>query len=149
MRGSTLFGKEKNMQSLQQQLEGLDELTSARLGAPVSLQPIPGGIPVVQVVVGGREELPIFVTASDAQILCICYLWRDEEIIPEKRLSLLELMMDLNPSIPLSSFGRVEGHHVLFGALARDARVEDIVSDVVALSDNALDALEALAEYLR
>jgi uncharacterized protein YjfI (DUF2170 family) len=136
------------MQALQKQVDGLDELISARLGALVSLQPIPGAAPVIQVVIGGREELPIFITASDAQILCICYLWRDEEIIAEKRLELLELMMDLNPAIPLSSFGRVEGRHVLFGALARDSRVEDIASDVAALSDNALDALEALAEYL-
>ncbi|MDR2164424.1 MAG: YjfI family protein [Zoogloeaceae bacterium] len=137
------------MQTLQKRLEGLDVLIGARLsGAPVSLQPIPGTIPVAQVVIGGREELPIFITASDAQILCICYLWHDTEIVPEKRLELLETMLDLNPAIPLSSFGRVEGRHVLFGALSRDARAEDIADDVATLSDNALDALEALSPYL-
>jgi uncharacterized protein YjfI (DUF2170 family) len=137
------------MQSLQKQIEGLDVLIGARLGgSPVSLQPIPGSVPVIQAVIGGREELPIFITASDDQILCICYLWSDAEIIPEKRLELLETLMDLNPAIPLSAFGRVEGRYVLFGALSRDARGDDIASDVAALSDNALDALEALAEYL-
>ncbi|MDR0777166.1 MAG: YjfI family protein [Azonexus sp.] len=137
------------MQSLQKRLEGLDALLEARLfDVPVSLQPIPGEVPVVQVVIGGREELPIFITASPDQILCICYLWRDAEIRPEKRLELLELMLDLNPAIPLSSFGRVEGCHVLFGALSANARREAIADDIVALSDNALDALEALAEYL-
>ena len=51
-------------------------------------------------------------------------------------------------SIPLSAFGRVDDRYVLFGALGRDARVEDIAEDVAALSDNAIDALEALSGYL-
>jgi uncharacterized protein YjfI (DUF2170 family) len=137
------------MKALQKRIDGLDAQISERLGgATVSLQPIPGEIPVVQVVIGGRDELPIFITASNDQILCICYLWTEAEIIPEKRLELLELLVDLNPSIPLSSFGRVEDRYVLFGALSRDSRVNDIADDVATLSDNALDALDALAEYL-
>ncbi|MDR0716364.1 MAG: YjfI family protein [Azoarcus sp.] len=137
------------MKSLQERLGGLDMVLSARLGgASVSLQPMPGEIPVIQTVIGGREELPIFITASDAQVLCICYLWQDDEIVPEKRLELLELLLDLNPAIPLSSFGKVEGRYVLFGALSRDARIDDIASDIVALSDNAIDALDALSSYL-
>ncbi|MDR2031176.1 MAG: YjfI family protein [Azoarcus sp.] len=137
------------MKSLQERLGGLDTLLSARLGgASVSLQPIPGEIPVIQTVIGGREELPIFVTVSDEQVLCICYLWKENEIVPGKRQELLELLLDLNPAIPLSSFGKVEGRYVLFGALSRDARIDDIASDIVALSDNAIDALDALSGYL-
>ncbi|MDR1351061.1 MAG: YjfI family protein [Zoogloeaceae bacterium] len=137
------------MDSLQERIEGLDALIGARLGgATVNLQPIPGEVPVVQAVIGGRDELPIFVTAADEQILCICYLWTEAEIVPEKRLELLELLLNLNPSIPLSSFGRVDDRYVLFGALSRDARVDDIADDVATLSDNALDALNALSGYL-
>lgn len=137
------------MKSLQERIEGLDAVLGARLGGvSVSLQPIPGEIPVIQAVIGGREELPIFVTASADQVLCLCYLWKDEEIVPEKRQELLELLLDLNPAIPLSAFGRVEGRYVLFGSLANDARVDDIASDIVALSDNAIDALDALSDYL-
>jgi uncharacterized protein YjfI (DUF2170 family) len=138
------------MDSLQERINGLDALIGARLGGvTVSLQPIPGEVPVIQVVIGGRDELPIFVTASENQILCICYLWGEAEILPGKRVALLELLLDLNPSIPLSSFGRVDDRYVLFGALSRDARIDDIADDVATLSDNALDALEALAEYLQ
>lgn len=138
------------MKPLQERLEGLESVLGARLGgAPVSLQPIPGEIPVIQAVIGGREELPIFITASAEQTLCICYLWTDEEIIPEKRLELLELLMDLNPAIPLSAFGRIEGRYVLYGALAHDASIVDIAGDIAALSDNALDALDALSVYLQ
>lgn len=135
---------------LKDQLQGLDVIASNWLGdLAVHLQPIPGAVPVIQVSIEGREELPIFVTCSESQILCMCYLWDDEEVLPERRTELLETLLDLNPSVPLSSFGRVGNRYVLFGALARDARTEDIAQDIAALSDNALDALDALSEFLQ
>ncbi|PIF78292.1 hypothetical protein CLU95_5477 [Variovorax sp. 54] len=137
------------MQSLLDQLKGLDVLAGAAMGGlPVQLQPIPGSTPVVQVSIEGRDELPIFVTSSDMQIICICYLWTEEEVKPERRTELLESLLDLNPSVPLSSFGRVGGRYVLTGALGRNASVEDIAREVAVLSDNALDALDALSEFL-
>jgi uncharacterized protein YjfI (DUF2170 family) len=140
---------ENNMEHLQERLNGLEDLIAARLsGTVVSFQPIPGTIPVVQVVIGGREELPIFVTASHEQILCICYLWADAEVQPARRAELMEVLLELNPAMPLSSFGRVDGRYMLFGALSANARAEDIADDIVALSENALEALEALADYL-
>jgi uncharacterized protein YjfI (DUF2170 family) len=137
------------MESLQERMEGLDALIGARLsGVSVSFQPIPGETPVIQVVIGGREELPIFVTASRTQILCICYLWTDAEVIAERKAELLEVLLELNPTIPLSSFGRANGRYLLFGALSREARAEDLASEIATLSDNALDALDALSAYL-
>lgn len=136
-------------EALKDQLMGLDTVTSQYMGgAVIQLQPIPGEVPVIQVSIEGREELPIFVTCSDSQILCMCYLWSETEVQAARRTELLETMLDLNPSVPLSSFGRVGDRYVLFGALARNAGVEDVAQDVVALSDNALDALEALSEFL-
>lgn len=138
------------MKSLLEQLGGLDALTSAAMGGvAVDLQPIPGDVPVVQVSIDGRQELPIFVTRSDSQVLCLCYLWSDAEVLPERRTELLQTLLDLNPSVPLSSFGRVGERYVLLGALAADARVEDIAHDVAVLSDNALDALTALQDFLK
>lgn len=137
------------MQSLLDQLKGLDVLAGAEMGGlPVQLQPIPGRTPVIQVSIEGRDELPIFVTSSDMQIICICYLWTEEEVKAERRTELLESLLDLNPSVPLSSFGRVDGRYVLTGALGRDASVQDIAHEVAVLSDNALDALDALSEFL-
>lgn len=137
------------MQSLLDQLKGLDVLAGAEMGGlPVQLQPIPGSTPVIQVSIEGRDELPIFVTSSDMQIICICYLWTEEEVKAERRTELLESLLDLNPSVPLSSFGRVDGRYVLTGALGRDASVQDIAREVAVLSDNALDALDALSEFL-
>ncbi|MGQ2995184.1 MULTISPECIES: YjfI family protein [Variovorax] len=137
------------MQTLLNQLEGLDVLAGAAMGGvTVQLQPIPGQTPVIQVSIEGRDELPIFVTSSDMQIICICYLWTEADVKAERRTELLESLLDLNPSVPLSSFGRVDGRYVLTGALGRDARVEDIAREVAVLSDNALDALDALSEFL-
>lgn len=137
------------MDSLQKHVAGLDELVSTRLGGlTVDLQPIPGPVPVLQLTVESREELPIFITWAEPQVLCIVYLWADDEVRPEQRIALLETLLDLNVSIPLSSFGRIAGRYVLYGALARTASVSDIAEDVAALSDNALDALSALNEFL-
>ena len=137
------------MKPLADQLRGLDALTSLAMGGlQVQLQPIPGEVPVIQVSIEGREELPIFITSSDSQVLCMCYLWTDAEVHPERRTELLGTLLDLNPSVPLSSFGRIGDRYVLSGALSRDARVEDVAKDVAVLSDNALDALDALSDFL-
>jgi uncharacterized protein YjfI (DUF2170 family) len=137
------------MKTLAEQLRGLDALTSQAMGGlQVQLQPIPGDVPVIQVSIEGREELPIFITSSDSQVLCMCYLWTDAEVRPERRTELLVTLLELNPSVPLSSFGRIGERYVLSGALSRDAHVDDIAKDVAVLSDNALDALDALSEFL-
>jgi uncharacterized protein YjfI (DUF2170 family) len=138
------------MKTLHELVQGLDLLIGQAMGGvAVDLQPIPGDVPVVQVSIEGRQELPIYLTSSDAQILCLCYLWSDEEVKPDRRSELLETLLDLNPSVPLSSFGRVGNRFVLFGALARGAQVQDIAHDVIVLSDNALDALDALSDFLQ
>ncbi|RYF81081.1 MAG: DUF2170 family protein [Comamonadaceae bacterium] len=138
------------MTTLLHQLSNLDTLTSAVMGGvPVQLQPIAGEVPVVRVSIEGRDELPIFVTCSDTQLICLCYLWTDDDVRPDKRAELHEALLDLNPSVPLSSFGRVGSRYVLTGALARSARAEDVAHEVAVLSDNALDALDALADFLR
>lgn len=136
--------------NLLDQLNNLDTLTSALMGGvAVQLQPIAGDVPVLRVSIEGREELPIFVTCSDTQTLCLCYLWTEADLRPERRAELLEALLDLNPAVPLSAFGRVDGRYVLVGALARAARAEDVAHEVAVLSDNALDALDALADYLK
>lgn len=137
------------MTDLLSQLSHLDTLLSALLGGcNVQLQPIAGVAPVVQISIEGREELPIFVTCSDAQIICLCYLWTEQDVKPDLKAQLHEALLDLSPSVPLSSFGRVDGRYMLTGALARGARTEDVAHEVAVLSDNALDALDALADYL-
>lgn len=137
------------MNSLLDRLKGLEMLSSQALGGlGVDVQPIPGEVPVLQISIEGRQELPIYLTSSDSQVLCLCYLWTDAEVKQERRLELLQTLLDLNPSVPLSAFGRVGDHFVLTGALGLESSVQDIATEVAVLSDNALDALSALSEFL-
>lgn len=130
-------------------LQGLEAATRELLGGRgVQLQPMAGAVPVVQVSIEGREELPIYLTASEDQLLCLCYLWSDDEVRPERRVELLETLLTLNPSVPLSDFGRVGSRFVLLGALRRDAAMADVAKEIAVLSDNAVDALDALSDFL-
>jgi len=107
------------------------------------------GVPVMRISIEGLEELPVFVTASPSQVLCICYLWTEAEIRLERRAEMLEAMMDLNMAIPLSNFGRIGEHYVLFGSLAHDASAASIATDVAMVADNAFEALDVFTEFLK
>lgn len=117
-------------------------------GLDYEFNPIPGDVEVVQVVFKDREEMPIYLTQSGSQMLCICYLWDDKEVIPAKRAEMLEVMLDMNIPMPLSSFGRIGTRYAISGALSIDSSADDIATELTVLSDNALDAIEAMSEYL-
>ncbi|HSC78878.1 MAG TPA: DUF2170 family protein [Chitinolyticbacter sp.] len=133
--------------ALQHRISEAGQRLAGQLGA-FDVERIPGEVVVFKVAISGREELPIFITEADSQLLCICYLWTEADIASARRTALLEAMLDLNVAIPLSSFGRIGDKYLLYGALARDAGADDLAQDLLALSDNAVDALEAMADYL-
>jgi len=138
------------MQSINQVMEGvlaLDE--ESRLGVEFDIQPIPGDTEVIQVLVNGQEELPIFVTASDDQILCICYLWSEDEIKSDSKVEMLESMLDMNMPMPLSSFGRIDDKYAIFGAMSTGSTAQDMAVELTMLHDNAIDAIDALLPYLK
>lgn len=117
-------------------------------GLAYEFSPIPGEVEVVQVTFKDREEFPIYLTQSDNQMICICYLWREQEVIAEKRTQMLEGMLDMNIPMPLSSFGRVDEWYAIFGALDLDSSASNITKELTVLSDNALDAIDAMSGYL-
>ena len=114
----------------------------------VDVVPVSGEVPVIEIAFPGSERLPIYVTDADSQLLCISYLWRDDEVKPRLRAKLLETLLDLNPSVPLSSFGRIGEHFVLVGALSPAASAADMALELATLGDNGRDALATLAEFL-
>lgn len=111
--------------------------------------PIKGEHEVLQVLVSEWEDMPIYMTVTDTQILCITYLCRKEEIREDQVSSLNELLLELNVSVPLSSFSIVDDYYVIFGALATSSSNEDICKELVTLAPNAYDALEAIETYLK
>ena len=135
-------------QELHQRIIAAGRQLSDLLGE-VDVERIKGDVAVFKVIIAGREEMPLFVTQAQSQLLCLCYLWTEQDVLPQRKVALLEAMLDLNVAIPLSSFGRIGDKYLLHGALACDAGVDDLSADLLALSDNAVDALTAMAEYLR
>jgi len=115
---------------------------------PFEVQIIPGEMDVLQVVVGDNEEFPVYVSATDTQILCITYLCAESEVRPEAKTQMLEAMLEMNIPIPLSAFSRIDDRYVLFGAVSTQARVTSVLGEIITLADNAIDGLSALEEYL-
>lgn len=114
----------------------------------IDVVPVAGEVPVIEIAFPGSERLPIYVTDAGSQLLCVSYLWRDAEVKPRLRAKLLETLLDLNPSVPLSSFGRIGEHFVLVGALSPAASAADMALELATLGDNGRDALGALAGFL-
>lgn len=103
---------------------------------------------VLQVIPNDRQELPIFVSVTEDQVLCITYLWGENEIKPGARPELMDAMLDMNLPMPLSAFSRVDGKYVLFGALALTSSLAEIEHELAVLSDNGLQAITELSDYL-
>jgi uncharacterized protein len=138
------------MNNLLEKLESVLQMSDAGTmnGMDYEFNPIPGEVEVVQVTFKDREEFPLYLTQSNSQMICICYLWKDAEVIAEKRTQMLESMLDMNIPMPLSSFGRIGEWYAIFGALDQDSSASSVIKELTVLSDNAIDAIEAMSEYL-
>ena len=108
-----------------------------------------GEISVLQVTVEGFDELPIFVTATDEQILCVTHLFKQIEVKEELIADLNKTLLQLSINIPLSSLGLIDDQYVLFGAMSVNTLVDNIAHEIVTQSENALETLEALEEFLK
>lgn len=118
-------------------------------GYQFECQPIPGETEVLQITVGDFDELPTYVSVTDTQILCITYLFTDEEVKPESRSEMLEEMLELNIPIPLSSFAKIGDRFVIFGALSNSSSLEEVGHEIITLTENAVESITALEDYLK
>ena len=117
-------------------------------GYQLECQPIPGEIDVLQITVGDFEELPTYVSVTDTQILCVTYLFTEDEVKPESRSDMLEEMLELNIPIPLSSFAKIGDRYVIFGSLSNTSGIEDICLEIITLTENAVEAITVLEDFL-
>jgi len=121
---------------------------NSETGMIFDCQPITGAVDVLQITVLGREELPIFVSVTDDQILCITYLWGEQEVNPELRSEMQESMLEMNIPMPLSSFSKIGDKYVIFGALAISSTFHEIEHELAVLSNNAIDVINDMSEFL-
>jgi len=117
-------------------------------GARFDVQIIPGEVEVLQIIVGELEEVPVYLSITDSQIICIAYLWDESEVNQKKRGDMLETMLSMNIPMPLSSFARIADKYAIFGAMAVTSSFDDIAHEVIVLSENTVEALSALEEFL-
>ncbi len=122
---------------------------SQPLGYQFDCLPIAGEVDVLQIVVGDLEEFPVYVYVTESQMLCLTYLWTESEVRTDQRSEMLETMLDMNIPIPLSSFAKIGERYVLYGAVRRDSSFESVVTEIVTLSENAVDAISAMEEFLK
>ncbi len=111
--------------------------------------PIAGEQEVLQVLVSDLDELPIFVTVTDSQMLCISYLFKKEELNADKEHELNRQLLEMNIPMPLSSFSIVDDYYVIFGALSANSSDEDIMKELVVLAQNGQEALQSIETYLK
>lgn len=126
------------------------KLAEARYkGHTFNCLPIKGEQPVLRVDVSDLDVMPLFVTITETQILCIAYLFKQDEISSDKQAELNSYLLDLNIPMPLSSFALVSDYYVVFGALAKQSSFETVQHELVTLARNAMDAMEALEPFLK
>ena len=115
----------------------------------IELKASDAGDGMVQVEVADREEFPIIVSIDEEQIVCMTRLFGEDEVKEESRAEMLTTMLELNMPMPLSAFGRVKDQYVLFGALSANSDLSSVVNEIEVLSDNTLEAIEAISGYLK
>jgi uncharacterized protein YjfI (DUF2170 family) len=111
--------------------------------------PIAGEQEVLQVLVSDLDELPIFVTITDTQMLCISYLFKKNELDENKINDLNRHLLEMNIPMPLSSFSIVDDYYVIFGALSATSSDEDVMKELVTLAQNGQDAIQSIESYLK
>lgn len=137
-----------NQQKLQQLADDLaDRRTDGDLSLNLEMVKT-DDVNVLIVQLEDREEFPIYVTVDESQVLCICYLWTEEEVIKERRGEMLDAMLTMNVPMPLSSFGKVGAQYLIFGALSNRVDIDDILEELDVLSSNTLIAVEEMADFL-
>jgi uncharacterized protein YjfI (DUF2170 family) len=129
----------------------MDDLAEQQLsdGTRLSIEMFDGENTVACIKVEDREEFPIYMTVDAGQILCISYLFGDDQVEADKRAEMTEAMLILNVSIPLSAFSKIGDQYIMFGALSPNSSIDDCLNEIEQLSDNVLEAIEAVADYLK
>ena len=121
---------------------------NSETGMTFDCQPISGDVDVLQISVIGREELPIFVSVTDDQILCITYLWGAEEVKPDCINDMHTSMLEMSIPMPLSSFSKIADKYVIFGALSINSTFDDIEHELAVLNNNAIEIIDDMSDYL-
>lgn len=120
----------------------------ATIGGELTARVVEGSDPVLMVTVHSHGDLELFVNVSEAQIAASVLLWPCDE--QENRIAFNEFLLKAQKLVPLSNFGiaTVDGRdfYELFGELATTSALEEIVIELRALAENAIEAATDLRD---
>jgi hypothetical protein len=142
------IGGNMSKEKLQQLIKDLTE-NKLSDGTSLSVEMFDGDNAVACITVEDREEFPIYMTIDEGQILCITYLFGDDQVDPDKRAEMAEDMLMMNVSIPLSAFSKIGNQYIMFGALSPQSSIDELLHEIELLSDNVLEAIDAVSDYLK
>lgn len=103
---------------------------------------------LIQVVCSSNEEFPINIVKTDMQILTVSHLFSEDEVMDGSLEELNKILLQLNPSIPLSSVGLKDGQYILFGAMAIETLFENLAHELEVQAENVIELLEAISPML-
>ena len=103
---------------------------------------------LIQVVCSSNEEFPINIVKTDMQILTVSHLFSEDEVMDGSLEELNKILLQLNPSIPLSSVGLKDVQYILFGAMAKETLFENLAHELEVQAENVIELLEAISPML-
>ena len=129
----------------------MSDLANEKLadGMSLSIDMFDGENSVACIKVEDREEFPIYMTVDEGQILCITYLFGEDQVNPEKRAEMTDAMLMMNVMVPLSAFSKIGHQYIMFGALSPRASTDELLHEIELLSDNVLEAIATMSAYLK
>lgn len=129
-------------------LKGALDAHQATTDGEITARVVEGSDPVLMVTVHSHGDLELFVNVSEAQIAASVLLWPCDE--QKDRAAFNEFLLKAQKLVPLSNFGiaTVDGRdfYELFGELATTSALEEIVIELRALAENAIEAATDLRE---
>lgn len=129
-------------QALMEALQSAPQLSEGE----ITLRLVEGEDPVLVATMGECGGLEIFISAGEQQVAASVLLWPVDE--QQDRHAFNEFLLKAQKIVPLSNFGisTVGGrdYYELFGELSTTSSLDDIVTELRTLADNAIEAASDL-----
>ena len=93
-------------------------------------------------------ESVIIIVATDNQLLTITPLIAVSSVDPERVDELNKTLLRLSLPLALSSIGIQEGRYVLFGSMAINTTIENVIHEIEVQTSNYDDVMEAFDEFI-
>ena len=140
------------LQSLRDALETSDPSRDGRL--TLDHPELGGDATIVAYMPDILDDIPMFITVVETQILVEVFLWPKSAIDPTRVAALNETLLEMQKFFPLSAFALEsdEGSdktYALHGALSADCSLATVLHEIETLADNALGAYELYSEFTR